>query len=72
MKGGRKERRLSEARGMAAWLVLESGAGTLGQLGRLTGRDPTTLSSAAKRLQRRAQKDLQLAKRMKQLMETLS
>ncbi len=71
-KGGRKERRLSEARGMAAWLVLESGTGTLGQLGRLTGRDPTTLSSAAKRVQRRAQKDLQLAKRMKQLMKTLS
>jgi len=67
-----KERRLSEARGMAAWLGLELGAGTLVQLGRLTGRDPTTLSSAAKRLQRRAQKDLKLAKRMKQLLEIMS
>ena len=67
-----KERRLSEARGMAAWLVLELGAGTLAQLGRLTGRDPTTLSSAAKRLQRRAQIDLKLGKRMKQLLETIS
>ncbi len=62
----------TDSRGMAAWLVLESGAGTLVQLGRLTGRDPSTLSSAAKRLQRRAQKDLQLAKRMKQLLETSS
>ena len=71
-KSAGKERRLTEARGMTAWLVLESGAGTLVQLGRLAGRDPSTLSSAAKRLQRRAQKDLQLAKRMKQLMETSS
>ncbi len=68
-KGGGREHRLSEVRGMAAWLVLEAGAGTLVQLGRLTGRDPTTLSSAAKRLQKRAQKDLNLAKRMKQLLE---
>jgi REP-associated tyrosine transposase len=71
-KGGGRERRLSEARGMAAWLVLESGVGTLVQLGRLTGRDPTTLSSAAKRLQKRAQEDLPLAKRMKQLLEASS
>jgi putative transposase len=71
-KGGGKERRLSEARGMAAWLVLESGVGTLVQLGRLPGRDPTTLSSAAKRLRRRAQKDLKLAKRMEQLLEASS
>ncbi len=65
-------RKLTDSRGMAGWLVLESGTGTLVQLGRLTGRDPSTLSSAAKRLQRRAQKDLQLAKRMKQLLETSS
>jgi hypothetical protein len=38
---------------------IEFGAGTLGQFGRLTGRDPATLSSAAKRLQRPDQKDLQ-------------
>jgi chromosomal replication initiation ATPase DnaA len=70
-KGAGKERRLSEARGMAACLVLESGMGTLVQLGKLMG-GPTTLSSAAKRLQRRAQEDLKLAKRMKQLLETPS
>ena len=57
---------------MAAWLVLELGAGTLVQLGKLTGRDPTTLSAAAKRLQKRAQTDLKLAKRMKQLREPIS
>ena len=71
-KGAGKERRLTEAWGMAAWLVLESGTGPLVQLGRLTGRDPSTLSSAAKRLQRRAQKDLQLAKRMKLLLKTMT
>ena len=67
-----KEHRLSEVRAMAAWLVLESGTGTLVQLGKLAGRDPTTLSSAAKRLQSRAQKDLKLAERMKQLLEDIS
>jgi putative transposase len=71
-RGVGKERRLSDARGMAAWLVLELGTGTLVQLGRLTGRDPTTLSSAARRLRRRAQKDLKLAKRMKLLLEAMS
>ena len=50
-----RDRRLSKARGMAAWLVLEYGKGTLGELSRRTGRDVTTLSSAAKRLQIRSQ-----------------
>ncbi len=71
-KDARKDHRLSEARGMAAWLVLETGVGTLAELGRVTGRDITTLSSAAKRLQRRAQKDLDLDKRMKEVLQMFS
>ena len=31
---------------MAAWLILELGVCTLGELGKVTGRDITTLSSA--------------------------
>ena len=72
---GRVGEKSADYRTRGGWrllLVLESGTGTLVQLGRLTGRDPTTLSSAAKRLRRRAQKDWRLAKRMKQLLETLS
>ena len=47
-----------------AWLILELGKGT--------NRDTTTLSSAAKRLVIRAKKDLELAERMKALLETVS
>ena len=42
------------------------------KLGKVTNRDTTTLSSAAKRLVIRAKKDLELAERMKALLETVS
>ena len=67
-----KDRNLSEARGVAAWLVLELGVCTLGELGRRTGRDPSTLSSAAKRIEIRSKTDLKLAERMKGLLEAVS
>ena len=67
-----RDRRLSKARGMAAWLVLEYGKGTLGELSRRTGRDVTTLSSAAKRLQIRSQTDMDLAERARKLLDTFS
>ena len=57
-----KDHRLSEARGMAAWLVMELGVCTLAELGKVTGRDVSTLSSAAKRLQMRAKADVGLTK----------
>lgn len=65
-------RQLSEVRGMAAWLILELGVGTLGELGKVTARDVTTLSSAARRLQIRAKEDLELVGRMKDLLEIVS
>jgi REP element-mobilizing transposase RayT len=64
-----KDRRLSEVRGIAAWLVLELGVCTLGELGKRTGRDVSTLSSAARRLQIRSKTDLKLAERMKEGLE---
>lgn len=67
-----KDRRLSEVRGIAAWLVLELGVCTLGELGKRIGRDVSTLSSAARRLQIRSKTDLKLAERMKGLLETVS
>jgi hypothetical protein len=67
-----KDRRLSEVRGIAAWLVLELGVCTLGELGKRTGRDVSTLSSAVRRLQIRSKTDLKLAERMKELFETVS
>jgi len=59
-------------RGLAAWLVMEYGIGTLGELSKRTGRDITTLSSAAKRLQMRFKTDLELAEKVKKLLDTFS
>jgi REP element-mobilizing transposase RayT len=64
-------RTLSEARGMAAWLILETGCGTIAELGKLTGRDTTTLSTVAKHLQTRAKTDVAVAERKKELMKEL-
>jgi putative transposase len=67
-----KDRKLSEARGMAGWLVMELGVGTLEELGRRTGRDVTTISSGVKRLQNRSKKDFKLAEAMKNLLKAVS
>jgi len=67
-----KNRRLSKARGMAAWLVMEYGIGTLGELSRRTGRDITTLSSAARRLQIRSKTDVELAEKVNKLLDIFS
>ncbi len=67
-----KDRSLSEARGIAAWLVLELGVCTLVELGKRTGRDVSTLSSAAKRLQIRSKTDLKLADRVMGLLRAVS
>jgi len=56
-----KERLLSEARALAAWLVLETGCSTLAELGKLADRDVSTLSSAAKRFQLRVKNDSNMA-----------
>jgi len=64
-----KGRKLSEVRGIVAWLVLESGNSTLVELSKHMGRDTSTLSSAARRLQRRSKVDLKLAQLMNELLE---
>lgn len=66
-----KYRKLSEARGMAAWLILETGYGTITELGKVTRRDATTLSTIAKNLQAKAKRDSALSDRMKQLLSEL-
>jgi putative transposase len=66
-----RSRRISEARGVAAWLILESGICRLAELGKVTGRDISTLSSAVNRLQKRARKDLRLAATVKRLFKTI-
>ena len=67
-----KDRQLSAARGMAGWLTLELGVGTLTDLSRRTGRDVTTLSAGVKRLQIRSKTDLKLAEAMDSLLKVVS
>ena len=65
-----RDGRVSRARGMAAWLVMEHGVGTLVELSRRTGHDATTLSSAARRLGMRCESDLELGQKVKKLLDT--
>jgi chromosomal replication initiation ATPase DnaA len=67
-----RDRKLSEVRGMAAWLVLELGVGTLAELSRRVGRDVTTLSARVRRLQIRSKTDSELAETMEILLKAVS
>jgi chromosomal replication initiation ATPase DnaA len=67
-----KDHKLSEARGMASWLVLELGVGTLAELSKRVGRDVTTLSAGAKRLQIRSKMDSELRDAMRLLLKRIS
>jgi chromosomal replication initiation ATPase DnaA len=71
LKAPGKYRIYSEARGSAAWLLLETGAATLAELSRFTDRDISTLSTAAKTIQTRANSDQALADRMTELKYSL-
>lgn len=66
-----KYRHYSEVRALAAWLILETGNGTIAELAKLTGRDTTTLSAVASNLRARAKADRALAERMAQLISEL-
>ena len=65
-----KYRILSEARGMVSALILETSGSTLAALSSYTGRDVSTLSTAAKTVQIRAKSDQGLADRMNELKKT--
>ncbi|KAF0215775.1 MAG: hypothetical protein FD174_4021 [Geobacteraceae bacterium] len=62
----------SHARAMAAWIALESAGCTITELAKMTGRDLSTLSSRAKRLQVRARKDTQLLADCKAIREEIA
>ena len=70
--GSGKDRRLSKVRAIAAWLVLDSGSLTLAELSKRVRRDSSTLSSAAKLLQKQAQMDTDLRQLMSKIREGLS
>lgn len=63
--------RMSEARSMAAWAVLELSDATLTDLGGRIGRDVTSVSSSVRRFLQRAKMDEKLQERMRQLKSML-
>ncbi len=63
--------KLSDVRGVIAWLVLESGKLTLTELSQRVNRDISTLSSAAKRILYRSQEDTKLGKELRGLKQEL-
>jgi REP element-mobilizing transposase RayT len=66
-----KDRSLTKVRAIAAWLVLESGRITLAELSHRVGRDPSTLSTAAKLLEQETQKDRDLKRLLNEIREDL-
>jgi len=71
LSGLGKDRRLSKVRAIAAWLVLDSGVLTLAELSKWVNRDPSTLSTSARDLERQSQTDIQLAQLMSKIKEEL-
>ena len=63
--------RVSEVRGVIAWLVLESGKLTLKDLSKRLNRDISTLSSAARRLRVLSKRDAKLSATMEELKNAL-
>jgi len=66
-----KARRASEARATMAWLVRELPHVTLADLSTHLGRDLTTLSAAATRLQQRAGTDIALAQQLARIKQSV-
>ncbi len=71
LSGLGKDRRLSKVRAIAAWLVLDSGVLTLAELSKWVNRDPSTLSTSARDLERQAKTDIQLVQLMSKIKEEL-
>jgi hypothetical protein len=64
-------RSVTEARTLAAWAVSEFSDGTISEVGRIFGRDLSTLSACVKRLTIKARHDSGIAGRMNQIKQAL-
>jgi len=69
--GSSRKRSFAEARGIAAWLVAESGQHTLAKLARLVHRDPSALSLQVKKVRDRAMKEAQYRQKIEGLKNRL-
>ncbi|MBN2428732.1 MAG: transposase [Deltaproteobacteria bacterium] len=66
-----KKRKLSEARGLAAWAVLEVSDASLTDLAKRLGRDVSTISAASRRFDERRKQDLKLRGKIELLKKEL-
>ncbi len=66
-----RKRALTEARGVAAWLVAETGQHTLAELARRMHRDPSALSLQAKKVRERAIKETQFRQKIDKIKSEL-
>jgi putative transposase len=66
-----RSHRVSEVRGVIAWLVLESGKLTLKDLSKRVNRDISTLSSGARRVRVLSKRDTELSATMEELKHAL-
>jgi REP-associated tyrosine transposase len=66
-----KKRRLSEARGLAAWAVLELTGATLTELAERLRRDVSTISAASKRFDERRKRDFEFKEKIERLKKVL-
>jgi len=66
-----QERTASEARGLAAWATRALSSGTLAELAPKLGRNPSTLTCAATRLENRLESDSDLAEKSVRLRRAL-
>lgn len=67
-----KNRALSHARGMAAWIVQDSASATLTELSRRTGRDLSSLSAMALRMQRRSAMETSLLSEKVEILDQIT
>jgi putative transposase len=66
-----RERIASEARGIAAWATLELSGGKLTELAKHVGRDPSTLTCAVRRIEKRLGREPQLVEKRERLRRNL-
>jgi len=59
-----RKRSLAEARGVAAWLVSETGQHTLAELAKCMHRDPSALSLQVKKVRQRVMKETQFRQKI--------
>ena len=62
----------SEARSMSAWIAKETVGCTLAELAKATGRDPSSLSSAANRIEAKARKEIQVRRLRDRIVELIA